>query len=139
MAMKNHSTQNRRTTDLKDISRIFSGTLLQLGGPLHFQPCPSPTDSLLRHSPACPLEVRDPILPEKKVEITHTVHLTHQAHQGRRLPRLERLWGNVCPARARRATFLLTIPTSAPDLPSHVEAPQVDHVAMHTFPTKHIA
>ena len=27
-------------------------------------------------------------------------------------------WGNVCPARARRATFLLTIPTSAPDLPS---------------------
>ena len=31
--------------------------------------------------------------------------------------------GNVCPARARRATFLLTIPTSAPDLPSHGEAP----------------
>ena len=27
---------------------------------------------------------------------------------------------------ARRATFLLTIPTSAPDLPSHGEAPQVD-------------
>ena len=43
-------------------------------------------------------------------------------------------WGNVCPARARRATFLLTIPTSAPDLPSHGEAPQVDHVALHTFP-----
>ena len=47
--------------------------------------------------------------------------------------------GNVCPARARRATFLLTIPTSAPDLPSHGEAPQVDHVALHTFPTKHVA
>ena len=40
---------------------------------------------------------------------------------------------------ARRATFLLTIPTSAPDLPSHGEAPQVDHVALHTFPTKHVA
>ena len=47
------------------------------------------------------------------------------------------LWGNVCPARTRRATFLLTIPTSAPDLPSHGEAPQVDHVALHTFPTKY--
>ena len=43
------------------------------------------------------------------------------------------------PARARRATFLLTIPTSAPDLPSHGEAPQVDNVALHTFPTKHVA
>ena len=51
----------------------------------------------------------------------------------------ECLGGNVCPARARRATFVLTIPTSAPDLPSHGEAPQVDHVALHTFPTKHVA
>ena len=40
---------------------------------------------------------------------------------------------------ARRATFLLTIRTSAPDLPSHGEAPQADHVALHTFPTKHVA
>ena len=48
-------------------------------------------------------------------------------------------WGNVCPGRARRATFLLTIPTSAPDLPSHGEAPEVDHIALHTFPTKHVA
>ena len=47
--------------------------------------------------------------------------------------------GNVCLARARRTTFLLTIPTSTPDLPSHGEAPQVDHVALHTFPTKHVA
>ena len=31
--------------------------------------------------------------------------------------------GNVCPARARRATLLLTIPTSARDLPSHGEGP----------------
>ena len=49
-----------------------------------------------------------------------------------------RLGGNACPARARCATFLLTIPTSAPDLPSHGEAPQVDHVALHTFPTKQL-
>ena len=48
------------------------------------------------------------------------------------------LWGNVCPARARRATFLLTIPTLAPDLLSHGEAPQVDHVGLHTFPTKQL-
>ena len=52
-------------------------------------------------------------------------------------------WGECLPgarpARARRATFVLTIPTSAPDLPSHGEAPQVDHVALHTFPTKHVA
>ena len=40
---------------------------------------------------------------------------------------------------ARRATFLLTIRTSAPDLPSHGEAPQVDQIALHTFPTKHVA
>ena len=46
---------------------------------------------------------------------------------------------DVCPAHARRATFLLTMPNSAPDLPSHGEAPQVDHMALHTFPTKHVA
>ena len=33
------------------------------------------------------------------------------------------LWGNVCPARVRHATFLLTIPTSARDLPSDGEGP----------------
>ena len=47
--------------------------------------------------------------------------------------------GNVCLACAQCATFLLTILTSAPDLPSHGEAPQVDHVGLHTFPTKHVA
>ena len=47
------------------------------------------------------------------------------------------LWGNVWTVRAQRATFQLTIPISAPNLPSHHgEAPQVDHVALHTFPTK---
>ena len=47
--------------------------------------------------------------------------------------------GNVCPARAWRATFLLTIPTSARDLPSDEEAPQVDHDGLHTFRAKHVA
>ena len=57
---------------------------------------------------------------------------------GRFRAQVQGYWGNVCPARARRATFLLTIPTSTPDLPSHGEAPQVDHIALHTFPTKHV-
>ena len=39
------------------------------------------------------------------------------------VPRPSGLGGNVCPARARRATFLLTIPTSARDLPSNGEGP----------------
>ena len=55
------------------------------------------------------------------------------------MKQMQGLGGNVCPARALRATFLLTIPTSAPDLPSHGEAPQVNHIALHTFPTKHVA
>ena len=42
-------------------------------------------------------------------------------------------------ARARRATFLLTIPTSARDLPSNGEAPKIDHDGLCTFPTKHVA
>ena len=33
------------------------------------------------------------------------------------------VWGDVCPVRARRATFLLTIPASARDLPSDGEGP----------------
>ena len=49
----------------------------------------------------------------------------------RTLPDLgKRQGGNGCPARAQRAIFLLTIPTSAPDVPSHGEAPQVDHSAV---------
>ena len=57
-------------------------------------------------------------------------------------------WGGVAykdrarpppPPRAQRATCLLIIPTSALDFPSHGEAPKVDHVALHTLPTKHIA
>ena len=74
---------------------------------------------------------------------THVLWLHYIWYQIKLGPKLIRslrlLWGNVCPARARRATFVLTIPTSAPDLPSHGEAPQVDHIALHTFPTKHVA
>ena len=47
--------------------------------------------------------------------------------------------GECLPGEGPGATFLLPIPTSAPNLPSHGEAPQVDHIALHTFPTKHVA
>ena len=60
------------------------------------------------------------------------------SHQEKARAKRESLPG-ARPARTRCATFLLTIPTSAPDLPSHGEAPQVDHIALHTFPTKHVA
>ena len=56
-----------------------------------------------------------------------------------RTARALRLRRPLCPARAQHATFLLTIRTTAPDLSSHGEAPQVDHVALHTLPTKHVA
>ena len=46
----------------------------------------------------------------------------HPTRTSKRVPR-NCLRGNVCPARARRATFLLTIPTSARDLPSDGESP----------------
>jgi len=36
------------------------------------------------------------------------------------------------PCPARRATVLLTIPTSARDLPSDGEAPQIDHDGLRT-------
>ena len=39
-------------------------------------------------------------------------------------PRSKQLCGNVCPVCARRATFLLNIPTLTPDLPSHGEPPK---------------
>ena len=48
------------------------------------------------------------------------------------------LKGECLPGARPARYFLLTIPTSAPDLPSHGEAPQVAH-ALHTFPTKHVA
>ena len=47
--------------------------------------------------------------------------------------------GCVCPACARRATFVLTIPALIPDLPSAIGAPQVDQSGPQTFPTKHVA
>ena len=47
--------------------------------------------------------------------------------------------GNVCPARAPRTTFLLTIPTSPQIYPLMEKPPKIDHVALHTFTTKHVA
>ena len=53
-------------------------------------------------------------------EHSHPVYSLTLVHKfGIRGPR-----GNVCPARAQRATFLLTILTSAPDLPSHEKPPK---------------
>ena len=46
-------------------------------------------------------------------------------------------WGGVCPARAWRATFVVTSPTLTPDLPSPRGAPQVDQSGPQTFPTQH--
>ena len=46
--------------------------------------------------------------------------------------------GDDCPARAWRATFVLTIPTATSNLPPRV-APQVDQSGPQTFPEKHVA
>ena len=50
-----------------------------------------------------------------------------------------RVWGNVCPARARCATFVLSILALAPRLSSPREVPQVDRTGPQTFPAKHVA
>ena len=52
---------------------------------------------------------------------------------------VDRLRGNVCPARARRATFLSTIRLQPKIYPLMEKAPQIDHDGLRTFPTKHIA
>ena len=49
------------------------------------------------------------------------------------------VWGNVCPARARRATFLLTTRLQSEIYPLMEKAPQMDHDGLRTFPTKHVA
>jgi hypothetical protein len=46
-------------------------------------------------------------------------------------------WGNVCLARARRATFVLRILSLAPRLSSPREVPQVDRTRLQTFRAKH--
>ena len=45
-------------------------------------------------------------------------------------------WGNVCPARARRAIFVLSILALAPSLSSPREVPQVDRTGPQIFPAK---
>ena len=103
-----------------------------------------------RHSRACPVPncpvPFPPCLPQCQMgphlvpTNTWKMHeITQRRNQLSHKTFPHRLGGNVCPARARRATFLLTIPTSAPGLPSHGEALQVDHIALHTFPIKHVA
>ena len=59
-------------------------------------------------------EILDPQTTHCTMDILGTTSV-YQVQQGRSYEQ----WGNVCPARARHATVLLTIPTSAPDLPSH--------------------
>ena len=44
-------------------------------------------------------------------------------------------WGNVCPARY----FSIKYPDFSPRFTLSWRSPKVDHVALHTFPTKHIA
>ena len=48
-------------------------------------------------------------------------------------------WRNVCPARARRATFVLSILSLAPGLSSPWEVPQVDCTRLQTFLARHLA
>ena len=47
--------------------------------------------------------------------------------------------GRVCLVHARHATFVLTILTLTPELPSPREAPQVNQSGPQTLPTKHAA
>ena len=47
--------------------------------------------------------------------------------------------GNVCPAHARRATFVLSILSLAPGLSSPQEVPQVDRTTPQTFRARHLA
>ena len=49
------------------------------------------------------------------------------------------LRGNVCPAHARRATFVLCTLSLAPSLSSPWEVPQVDRTSPQTFRAKHLA
>ena len=46
--------------------------------------------------------------------------------------------GNACPARARRATFVLSILSLAPSLSSPWEVPQVDRTRPQTFSARHL-
>ena len=49
------------------------------------------------------------------------------------------LWGGGLHGVHPRTTFVSTIPTVTPDLPSPRGAPQIDHSGPQTFPTKHAA
>ena len=54
LAMKDPSTPDKRTTDLEEISNIFSDTLLHLGGDPTFLPPDDLERNLLQQTPSCP-------------------------------------------------------------------------------------
>ena len=51
------SQPGRRTTDLKEVSRIFSDTLLHLGDHPDYLPPDTLVQDLLRHTPQCPQNI----------------------------------------------------------------------------------
>ena len=57
-AMKDPIAGHARTTDLRQISQLFSDTLLHLAGPVDLQPNDSLVTELLSRSPQCPPEVQ---------------------------------------------------------------------------------
>ena len=76
--------------------------------------------------------------PQKRVDGTCSSYIhVHQVTW--RCPRCVWLWGNVCPAHARRATFVLRILSLAPGLSSPWEISQVDRTRPQTFSARHVA
>ena len=63
LAMKDPSQPGRRTTDLKEVSRIFSDTLLHLGGHPDYLPPERLVQDLLQHTPQCPQDITNQPLP----------------------------------------------------------------------------
>ena len=63
LAMKDPANPGKRTTNLRDISDIFSDTLLRLGGDPDFTPPEPLVHDLLQHTPSCPPEITSQPLP----------------------------------------------------------------------------
>ena len=84
LAMKDPSTPGERTTDLKEISNIFSDTLLHLGGDPTFLPPDALERDLLQHTPSCPPEVtsqpRTEYPPPPPAQCPHLSSLSHIKH-----------------------------------------------------------
>ena len=71
--------------------------------------------------------------------ISHEARRSRDSGTGARVGTAGLRGGGVCPARAQRTTFVLTIPALTLEFPSPRGAPQVDQSAPQTFPTKHAA